>query len=114
VNAETRTESPLAVYEGEGGVRVEVCDESTPYAYSNLFHVKLQVVARFPGEEEAYERLLERMGVYDVDRKRVREEMLRNFEANALPYLLRRDFPRRIAEHRQRSKAKVVRFPGVP
>jgi hypothetical protein len=114
VTAESRIATPLATYGEEGGVRVEVHDESTPYAYSNLFHLRLRVVARQAGEEEAYERLLERMGVADVDRARVRDELLGSFEATALPYLLRPDFSRRFAEHRERSTSQVRRFPGAP
>lgn len=112
MSAKTRTDPPLAVYEGAEGIHVEVHDESTPYAYSNLFHVKLRVVARLPGEE-AYERPLERMGVYDEDLARVQADLLRNFETHALPYLLRSDFPLRLAERREREKAKVLRFPGA-
>ncbi|MBI5017457.1 MAG: hypothetical protein HZB55_18460 [Deltaproteobacteria bacterium] len=107
------SDTPLTVCREVGGVRVEVCDESAPYAYSNLWHVKLRVVAHFP-ETEAYERVLERMGVYDQDRARVRGELIGTFEATALPYVLRPDFPQRAEERRRRETDKVVRFPGVP
>lgn len=94
-------------------MRVEVRDESSPYAYSNLWHVKLRVVAHFL-DNEAYERVLERMGVFDQDRDRVRSELVDTFEATALPYLFRPDFPQRAAERRRREKDKVVGFPRVP
>jgi hypothetical protein len=109
-----RVESqPFASFGEKSGVRVDVFNESRPYGYSNLFHVKLRVVARFSKEEEGYERILERLGVSDVDLSRVRAELLANFEARALPYLLRPDFPTKLSDHRRRERRKVVHFPGA-
>lgn len=104
---------PFASYGKEPGVRVEVFNESRPYGYSNLFHVKLRVVARFSEEEERYERTLERLGVSDADLARVRAELLASFEARALPYLFRPDFLTKLADRRRRERRKVVHFPGV-
>lgn len=87
-------------------------NNSRPYGYSNLFHVKLRVVAHFEGCDERYERTLERLGVPDRDLGRVRAEMLESFEASSLPYLLRADFPQKLAERRAREQRTVVRFPG--
>lgn len=106
--------NPLATYEGAGGSVVEVHDESAPYGYANVFHVKLRVRARYSGTDEPYERLLERMGVQDGDLERVRSDLLRSFEATALGYLLRPDFPSRLAARRQAARAKVVPFRPRP
>ena len=111
MNGDAGARGILASYEGAGGARVEVRDESEPYGYANVFHVKLRVLARYPGAEEPYERLLERMGVQDGDLERVRSELLRGFESTSLAYLLRADFPERLAERREKTRAKVPRFP---
>ena len=101
---------PFASYGKDSGVLVEVFNESRPYGYANLFHLKLRVVARFPEEAEPYERVLERLGVSDVDLGRVRNELLESFEARALPYLLRPDFPAKLSDSRRRERRKVVHF----
>lgn len=106
--------NPLATYQGTGGSVVEVHDESAPYGYANVFHVKLRVRARFPGTEEPYERVLERMGVQAGDLGRVRSDLLTSFETTALGYLLRPDFPGRLAERQRSARAKVVPFRPRP
>jgi len=114
MNPVQRTLSPpLATFEGRAGVQVEVYDETKPYAYSNIFQVMLRVVARFPGEEEPYERVLARIGIHDFDVERVKADMLANFEASSLPYLVRPDFSRRLADHRERESRKILFFPGA-
>jgi hypothetical protein len=102
---------PFVSYSVQPGVRIDVFNESKPYGYSNVFHVKLRVVARFAGSEAPYERTLERLGVSDRDLVRVRTEMLESFEACSLPYLLRADFPKKLAAYRQRERRSVVHFP---
>ena len=102
---------PFATYGAEPGVCVQVFDESRPYGYSNLFHVKLRVVARFSPDGETYERTLERLGVSDLDLARVRAELLASFEARSLPYLLHPDFPEKLSERRRRESRRVVPFP---
>lgn len=97
----------------EGSTHVEVFDESSPYAYANLFHVKLRVVARFEGVDEPFERALERMGVQEAELARVKEELLAHFRAGTLPYLGHPGFPARLAEHQRRQARKVIPFPGV-
>ena len=56
LTADGQAEGPLAAFEGPSGVIVEVRDESKPYAYSNLYHVRLRVTARFPDAEAAANR----------------------------------------------------------
>ena len=110
MNGDAGAREVLASYGGADGPRVEVHDESEPYGYANVFHVKLRVRASFPGVGEPYERLLERMGVQDGELDRVRSDLLRAFESTALGYLLRDDFPERLAERRERTRAKVLPF----
>jgi hypothetical protein len=99
-----------ACYWGANGVQIEVCDESAPYVYANIFHAKLRVVARIPGSNECYERTLERMGVYVDELDRARSELLAGFENTTLPYLLEPDFPARFAENRRRAPRRVARY----
>lgn len=105
---------PIEVFEGEGGVRVEIHDESRPYGYANLYHARLRVVARFPEAAEAYERVLERLGVIDAQLPAARRDLIENFKASALPYLFHAGFSRRLSEHRARKRPKVVSFRGGP
>ncbi|NTU59972.1 MAG: hypothetical protein HGA98_02810 [Deltaproteobacteria bacterium] len=102
---------PYAAFGERPGVRVEVFDESKTYGYSNLFQVKLRVVALFAGSDERYERTLEKLGVLDHDVARVRDELLAGFEARALPYLSRSDFAEKLADRRRQEQRTVVRFP---
>lgn len=103
----------LSAHEGGAGARVEILDETAPYGYANVFHVRLRVVACFAGVPETYERVLERLGVSEADLERVKVELIGGFEATALPYLFGPDFPARFAERCRRERAKVIPFPGV-
>ena len=105
---------PLARYRGPNGVEVEIRDETSPYAYANIFHVRLRVEARVPGAAEPYGRQLERVGVYSEDLAQAQRELIEAFESRSLPYLFSNVFPRRFAEHLERKKSKVVRFPVQP
>ena len=114
MNAAAEHKGPMVLSENADGFRVEVHDESGPYAYSNLFRVLLRVVARLPGGKEPYETVLERTGIQAADLERVKGDMVANFKASALPYLLHPDFPARLARHRDREGRKVIRFPEAP
>ncbi|MBI5446842.1 MAG: hypothetical protein HY900_37210 [Deltaproteobacteria bacterium] len=104
----------VALFEGENGARVVVYDETRPYGYANLFHARLRVVGSFGEGGERYERVLERLGVLDSELAVARRDMLENFKASALPYLLRPEFPRRLSEYRSRTRRKVIAFRGAP
>jgi len=103
-----------ARFSGDNGVAVDVYDESSTYGYANLFRVRLRVVAQVPGCLQPHERTLERLGVPAEDVERSQRDLLEHFRENALPYLLRPDFPLRFAEHQRRSRGAVIRFPAPP
>jgi hypothetical protein len=104
---------PIELSGIEGGVRVEVYDESRPYGYSNRYQVVLRIVARFPGGGDPYETVLTRTSVQDAALQDVKDAVVADFRASALPCLLRPDFPARLAAHRQREQRKVLQFPEV-
>lgn len=105
--------APLASFAGENGVRVEVRDETRPYAYADLFHLRLRVSAEVPGDAEPYERSIERLGVPASALDAARADLLAAFQRHSLPYLLRPDFPGRWAGRHRRSRPVVVPFPGA-
>lgn len=98
---------PYRVFEGPGGATVEVYDLTSAYAYQNIFWVKLKIVGRFPGFEQTFERVIERMGVFEEDLERVREEMLASFRETGLAYLFRPDFAKKLSEA-QKAKPPVA------
>jgi hypothetical protein len=112
--AEATKSGLLAQHWGPNGVEVEIWNETAPYAYANMFHVRLRVDARVPGAAEPYRRRLERIGVYSEDLVRAQRELIAAFESQSLPYLFSTEFPRRFAEHLERKKSNVVRFPVQP
>lgn len=114
MNTARRHSVSQEIFRGSNGVVVTMQDETATYGYANLFHVKLRVFVRVPGEMEPRERILERMGVWEEDMERVRRELLASFEKHTLPYLSRSDFPERLRAFRKASERKVVSFPGVP
>jgi len=95
--------APLARFEGENGAVVEIFDQTRPYGYQNLFVVRLAVRGSFPGGEERFERLLERMGVYEEELDAARKALVEEFQTTALPYLFRADFSERLAAVRQKA-----------
>ncbi|MHB8764752.1 MAG: hypothetical protein ACYDA8_10540 [Deferrisomatales bacterium] len=103
---------PLARHRGDSGVEVEVWDETVPYAYADVEQVRLRVVARVPGVDAPYLRVLERLGVRRPDAGRVKAELLEAFERHALGYLLRPDFPARFGQHEARSRGRAPSFRG--
>jgi len=107
---------PPARFAAESGLQVEVRDETRAYAYADLFHVRLRVIARLPGQAEPYTRELGRLGVRAEDLEAVRAELLDNFRRHALPYLLHPEFPGRWAAHRARAhtRTRVIPFPSAP
>lgn len=101
-----------ASYAAGPGVEVEVRDESSPYGYSNLVHLKLHVTVRLEGAAEPFESRLERLGVADVDLDDVRAKLLTGFESSVLPYLLRPDFPNKFSKYAHRKRRKTIGLPG--
>ncbi len=90
---------PIAEFTGENGVKVEVFDRSRTYAYKNIYHVKLDVVARVPGCAEPFTRKLEKMGVFEEQLAETVKGLLESFEKTGLGYLMRPDFAERYAAH---------------
>jgi hypothetical protein len=105
------SETPFAVLEGPGGTRVEVFDLTSPYAYTNVFWVRLKFVATFAGAAEGstFERMVERLGVNEIDLDRTRDEMIAAFSQTCLPYLFREDFCAKMEAAKQ---AKVPKASG--
>lgn len=99
----------LAAFNGPGGVRVEVRDETRPYGYSNIFTVKLRVEATFPGADERFVRHLEKMGVFTDGLEAARDELIASFRETGLPYLFREGFVEQLA---RRQAAQPVRAAG--
>lgn len=85
---------------------VVITDLSKPYAYQNIFHVKLEVVARYPvdGGEEVFTRTLERMGVDEKELAEVKASLVGAFKATVLPYLARADFAEKLKIAKEKEK----------
>ncbi len=99
-------QNPLAVFEGGNGVKVEIFDRTSNYAYSNIHHVKLEVVAGFPATDERFTRTLEKMGVFDEELEQTKAELIGAFKTNGLQYLLRDGFGEKLAVRRDAQTAK--------
>jgi hypothetical protein len=91
--------------EGPDGVRVEIWDESAPYAYSNIFWVKLRIVGCFPGVSEPFERRLEKMGVFAEDLEATKRGLVDSFKNSALPYLTRSGFGEKMKAIREKKES---------
>lgn len=98
-----------------GDVTARVFDVTRHY-FGGYYHVILLVRADIPlkvvwfdsdetysdavrqfGASVRFERTLEKMAVLDAELGGVRQELLENFAANVLPYIIGPDFPRRFA-----------------
>ncbi len=99
---------------GPNAVEVEFVEETEPYGYANLLRVAVRLVARVPGAGRPFEHRIERVGVAPARRRAVRAEFLERMKQNLLPYLFRPDFPERYRSHCERSRARLIRFPGAP
>lgn len=96
----------------ENGAQVEITDLSQPYAYANIFHVKLKVEARYQcgGAIETFTRTLEKMGVYAEELDRTRNELTEEFKKNVLPYLCRGDFAEKLKIAREKETAPATGY----
>lgn len=97
------TPEPFRVYVNEGGTRVEIRDLTRNYAYKNIHHVVMEVTAAFPGTDETFTRTLEKMGVFDEDLEKTKEELINAFVENGLAYLMRPEFPEKLEAAREKS-----------
>jgi hypothetical protein len=91
--------------ETPGGVRVDIYDESVPYAYSNIFWVKLRIVGCFPGSDEPFERRLEKMGVFSEDLEATKKTLVDSFRKSALPYLAKAGFGEKMKAMRDKKES---------
>lgn len=95
------------------GVSAVISDNSRHY-YGGYYHVSLQITAEVPllkecfkseteyadavrrlGEKVCFRRKLEKMAVPADELELIRQDLLDSFSAHMLPYLMRKDFPRR-------------------
>lgn len=106
------TDEPVACISGPTGAIVRVYDRTKPYAFKNIFHVKLEIEAEFPGTGEKYTRTLEKMGVLEEDLEKSRTELLENFKKSALDYVLSPEFPSRLSSHREKGKKTASGYGG--
>ncbi len=97
---------PVFSFEGPEGVKVEVFDESSTYAYQNIFYVKLRVEGTFAGSGEKFARTLEKMGVFAEDLEATKAALIDSFKATALPYLLKSGFASRLKEAKEAEKSR--------
>jgi hypothetical protein len=78
------------------GIIIEVHDHSKVY-FGDYMKVRLEVICRFPGrggtrqdaldEPVLFRRELEKMAVPSAEAEATKEQLLRDFEQNVLPYL---------------------------
>ena len=101
---------PHVRFTDPGGVVVEVFDLTKPYAYENIFHIKMLAVGRFPTTEEIFEKPLEKMGVFKEEIEVSKEALVKHFEETTLPYLFKAGFAEKMVARRaqMRSKSKGI------
>jgi hypothetical protein len=92
------------------GVRVVISDLSRNYGYQNIFEVRLKVTATFPDADEVFERMLEKMGVFEEDLDATRDQLVATFKETGLPYLASADFPKRLKAKREAERPRTLTY----
>jgi hypothetical protein len=97
----------LKTFNGPSGEIVEIWDRSVHYAYKNIYLVRLGVKGTFPNSDALFMKTLEKMGVFDNELEKARQELIANFEKTVLPYLGREDFLEKLEEKKRNEKPKA-------
>ncbi|PLX41606.1 MAG: hypothetical protein C0608_05125 [Deltaproteobacteria bacterium] len=98
--------NPYLSFTGPAGVVVDLYDLTKPYAYENIFHVKMLAVGSFPSTEETFEKQLEKMGVFKEDLEATKAELAAHFEKTTLPYLFKEDFADKMVAQKAAARTK--------
>lgn len=112
------------------GLTVSFHDQTRCY-FGDYYHVKLEIVCNVPitrecfaeedefreaqallGENVAYRRNVEQMGVPSTEIERVRNRLVADFEKHSLPYFAAPAFPRKlVGTELKKMKKKMNRLP---